>query len=108
MAFNTMLCRNKLNLFVYIPMNCVVVGRVVEVVDAIGVVVVGVVDGVVDANGVVVFKDWGFEFEKAKVRPRPTPANTNMIDNDARINLLTMKKSRYLSSIHRYYLDNTR
>ena len=70
--------------------DVVVVGRVVEVVDAIGVV--------------VVFEDWCFELEKAKFSPRPTPVKSNMIDNDARINLLTTKKIRYFSSIHRYYL----
>ena len=114
--------------------DVVVIGWVVEVVDAIGVVVgvaveivvgvvvevvVGVVDGVVggvvgevvlvvavDVLGVVVvFEDSGFELEKPKPIPRPTPVNSNIIDNDARINLLTTKKSRHLSSIHRYSLD---
>ena len=73
-------------------MNGGVVGRGVEVVDAIGVV--------------VVFEDWCFELEKAKFSPRPTPVDSNIIDNNARINLLTStKKSRYLRSIHRYSLD---
>ena len=112
--------------------DVVVVWRVVEVVDVDGVVVgvvvvievafgvvVGVVDGVVwgvvvevvlvvavDVIGVVVvFEDSSFELEKPKPIPRPTPVNSNIIDNDARINLLTTKKSRYLSSIHRYSLD---
>ena len=82
-------------------MNGGVVGRVVEVVDVIGVVV-----EVVDVIGeVVVFEDWCFELEKAKFSPRPTPVDSNIIDNNARINLLTTKMSRYLSSIHRYSLD---
>ena len=99
--------------------DVVVVGRVVEVVDVDGVVVgvvvvievafgvvVGVVDGVVwgvvvevvlvvavDVLGVVVvFEDSGFELEKPKPIPRPTPVNNNIIDNDARINLLTTKR----------------
>ena len=81
--------------------DVVVVGRVVEVVDVVG-VVDGVVGGVVeevvlvvevDVIGVVVvFEDWCFELEKPKLIPRPTPVNSNIIDNDARINLLTIKK----------------
>ena len=74
----------------------VVWGVVVEVVLVVAVDVIGVV---------VVFEDSSFELEKPKPIPRPTPVNSNIIDNDARINLLTTKKSRYLSSIHRYSLD---
>ena len=112
--------------------DVVVVWRVVEVVDVDGVVVgvvvvievafgvvVGVVDGVVwgvvvevvlvvavDVIGVVVvFEDSSFELEKPKPIPRPTPVNSNIIDNDARINLLTTIKCMHMSSIHIYSLD---
>ena len=90
-------------------------GVVVVIEGAIGVVVevavervVGVVDGVVggvvgevvlvvavDVIGVVVvFEDSGFELEKPKPIPRPTPVNSNIIDNDTRINLLATKKEQ--------------
>ena len=105
-----------------VDVDGVVVGVVVVIEVAFGVVfgvVVGVVDGVVwgvvvevvlvvavDVIGVVVvFEDSSFELEKPKPIPRPTPVNSNIIDNDARINLLTTKKIRYFSSIHRYHLD---
>ena len=84
--------------------DVVVVGRVVEVVGGVvGEVVLVVAVDVIWV--VVVFEESGLEFEKPKPIPRPTPVNSNIIDNDARINLLTTKKSRYLSSIHRYSLD---
>ena len=51
--------------------------------------------GVVGRVGaiVVVFEDWCFELEKAKFSPRPTPVDSNIIDNNARINLLTTKRT---------------
>ena len=96
-----------------VDVDGVVVGVVVVIEVAFGVVfgvVVGVVDGVVgsvveevvlvvtvDVIGVVVvFEDSGLEFEKPKPIPRPTPVNNNIIDNDARINLLTTIKSRHI------------
>ena len=33
------------------------------------------------------------ELEKAKFSPRPTPVDSNIIDNNARINLLTTKRT---------------
>ena len=62
----------------------VVWGVVVEVVLVVAVDILGVV---------VVFEDSGFELEKPKPIPRPTPVNSNIIDNDARINLLTRKRT---------------
>ena len=37
---------------------------------------------------------WGFELEKPKLSPRPTPVSSNIIDNDAQMILLTTIKDQ--------------